>query len=87
MSLTLLLPALAVVLALSALTLSLRAVEHELAALRVSLRRTSATAVAADDLARTTASVRQRAAVQAADAGNRVTRRPRWWSQQGPDPR
>ncbi len=87
MSLTLLLPALAIVLAVSALTLSLRSVERELIALRSSLRRTNATAVAADDLARTTATVRRRAAEQAVDARNRITRRPRWWSQQGAEPR
>ena len=86
-SLTLLLPALAVGLAVTALTLSLRSVERELVSLRASLRRTSATAVAADDLARTTAAVRQRAAEQAVDARNRITRRPRWWSQQGAEPR
>ena len=87
MSLTLLLPAAAIVVALSVLTISLRAVERELIVLRSSLRRTNATAVAADDLARTSAAMRRRAAEQAADARNRITRRPRWWNQQGPDPR
>ncbi|MEM9200095.1 MAG: hypothetical protein AAGC53_00465 [Actinomycetota bacterium] len=83
----LLLPALAIVVALAALTLSLRTVERELIALRISLRRTNATAVAVDDLARSTTAVRHRAVQQAAEARDRITRRPRWWNQQTPDPR
>ena len=50
--LSLLLPALAVVLALGSLTVGLRTVERELGALRSSLRRSAATAVATDDLVR-----------------------------------
>ena len=87
MSTTLLLPAVAVVIALGVLTLSMRAVERELVALRLALRRSTATSVAADDLARATAAMRRRAVEQADDARARLTRRPRWWSQQGPNDR
>ena len=86
-SLTLLLPAAAVIVSLSVLTFSMRAVERELIALRHSLRRSAVTAVAADDLARATVTMRQRAAEQAADAQARITRRPRWWTQQPTDAR
>ncbi len=84
---TLLLPALAVVLALTVLTLSLRVLERELVALRRSLRRAAVTAVAVDDLGRTSANVRRQAAAQARETRDRITRRPRWWDQQRPDAR
>ena len=76
------LPAVAVVIALVALTLSMRTLDRELQALRRSLRRSQVTAVATDDLARTAARVRQQAIGQATSARRRLTGRPRWWDQQ-----
>ena len=78
---TLLLPATAIVGALLALTLGLRRVERELVDLRAALRRTGATAVATDELRRSTASVAARAVTLDADARRRIhrprARRPR----------
>ena len=71
---SLLLPALAVVGALVVLTLGLRRVEHEMTALRTSLRRSAATAVAADELRRTTAAVAERVVETEADARRRIHR-------------
>ena len=73
---SLLLPAVAVVGALVVLSLGLRRVEQEMSALRTSLRRTAATAVAADELRRTTAVVAQQVVETEADARRRL-RRPR----------
>ena len=79
MPLSLLLPALAVVLALGSLTVGLRTVERELGALRSSLRRSAATAVATDDLVRVDRL--GEAVAQLEDARLRLGRRPRSWSQ------
>ncbi|MCH1452133.1 MAG: hypothetical protein VW037_04690 [Acidimicrobiaceae bacterium] len=81
MPLSLLLPALAVVLALGSLTVGLRAVERELGALRSSLRRSAATAVATDDLVRASDRLGERALAQIDDARLRLGRRPQSWSQ------
>ena len=81
MPLSLLLPALAVVLALGSLTVGLRAAERELSALRSSLRRSAATAVATDDLARAFDRLGERALAQIDDARLRLGRRPQSWSQ------
>ena len=72
MPLTLLLPAVTVVIALVVLAFGLRRVERELVPLRRSLRRTSATAIAADELGRTTAHVAARAVEVEADVRRRV---------------
>ncbi|MEO0495232.1 MAG: hypothetical protein AAF081_17640 [Actinomycetota bacterium] len=87
MPLSLLLPALAVTIALGTLTVGLRAVERELVALRTSLRRTGATAVATDELVRASDHLTARAAEQYADARQRLGRRPRRWSQDPAGPR
>ena len=78
--LSLLLPALAMVLALGSLTVGLRTVERELDALQSSLRRSAATAVAADDLVRASDRLRERALAQIDDARLRLGRRPQSWS-------
>ncbi|MEM8708671.1 MAG: hypothetical protein AAGE98_19570 [Actinomycetota bacterium] len=87
MALTILLPAIAVVVALAALTIGLRTVEQELVALRHSLRRSTATAVATDDLTRASDQLRDRAERQYADARRRLGRRPRQWPQDPGRPR
>ncbi|MDG1411529.1 MAG: hypothetical protein P8L46_12485 [Acidimicrobiales bacterium] len=74
MSWTLLLPAGAVGFALIALALGLRLVERELISLRVSLRRSGASAVAAHDLQRTARQVQARGIEMRLDANRRVTR-------------
>jgi len=79
--LSLLLPAFAMVLALGSLTVGLRAVERELGALRSSLRRSGATAVATDDLVRASDRLSERALAQIDDARLRLGRRPKSWSQ------
>lgn len=79
--LSLLLPALAVILALGSLTVGLRTVERELGALRSSLRRSAATAVATDDLVRASDRLGERALAQIDDARLRLGRRPQSWSQ------
>jgi len=79
--LSLLLPALAVILALGSLTVGLRTVERELGALRSSLRRSAATAVATDDLVRASDRLAERALAQIDDARLRLGRRPQSWSQ------
>lgn len=81
MPLSLLLPALAVVLALCSLAVGLRTVERELGALRSSLRRSAATAVAADDLVRASDRLSERALAKIDDARLRLGRRPQSWSQ------
>lgn len=69
------------VLALGSLTVGLRAVERHLGALRSSLRRSAATAVATDDLVRASNRLGERALAQTSDARLRLGRRPRSWSQ------
>ena len=71
-----LLPALAVIGALGALTLGLRNVEREVVALRLSLRRSGATAVAADELHRSTTRLRLDTVDLASGVRHRL-RRPR----------
>ena len=61
---SLLLPALAVIIALGSLTLGLRSVERELGTLRSSLRRSTATAVATNDLVRASDQLSERALKQ-----------------------
>ena len=78
---SLLLPALAVIIALGSLTLGLRSVERELGTLRSSLRRSAATAVATNDLVRASDQLSERALAQIDDARLRLGRRPQWWSQ------
>lgn len=80
MAWTLLLPASAVVIALVTLAVGLRRVEHEAAALRGSLRRAGATAIAADEADRSAARLKERAIDTSRDATRRLTQRPRWWS-------
>ncbi|MGB1681285.1 MAG: hypothetical protein ACPHFO_03005 [Acidimicrobiales bacterium] len=87
MSPSLLLPALAVLIAVTALTLSLRTVGRELHQLRHALRRTAATAVAADDLSRSSAALRADTTQRANDARLRFSRRPQWWNQPAREPR
>ncbi len=84
MTWSLLLPAFAVVAALVTLTLGLHRVEVELAALRTTLRRTAATAVAAEELRRATTTVAEQAIAVEADARHRVHRP---WSRRPPDDR
>lgn len=74
-------PASMIVVALVVLTVGLHAVEAELAALRRSLRRTQATAVASDDLSRSAARVMERADDLAASTRQRVGVGTRWWAQ------
>ncbi len=74
-TLSLLLPAVAVVITLVALTLSFQRIEHELALLRVALRRSRAAAVATDELGRLSATVSARAVEIDADARVRLHRR------------
>ncbi|MAJ89589.1 MAG: hypothetical protein CL416_08400 [Acidimicrobiaceae bacterium] len=81
MPLLLLLPALAVVIALGGLTVGLRAVERELGALRLSLRRSAATAVATDDLMRASDRLVERALAEIDETRLRLGRRPQSWSQ------
>ena len=81
MPFSLLLPALAVILALGSLTVGLRTVGRELGALRSSLRRSAATAVATDDLVRASDRLSERALAQIDDARLRLGRRPQSWSQ------
>lgn len=61
---TVLLPFLAVVTALLVLAVQMRRMDRELAGLRESLRRVSATAVSSDDLLRSTAHLAKRAGEQ-----------------------
>ena len=75
MTLSLLLPAVAVVCTLVALTLSLQRIELELGLLRVALRRSRAAAVATDELGRLAATVASQAAEIDADARLRLDRR------------
>ena len=77
MAWSLLLPASAVVIALTLYALSLGRVEHELQLLRRTLRRTQAVAMAADELDRRTAQVAARAAEVDADARALLRRRAR----------
>ena len=67
MPLSLLLPALAVILALGSLTVGLRTVVRELGAIRSSMRRSAATAVATDDLVRASDRLGERALAQIDD--------------------
>lgn len=62
------------IIALGTLTLGLRSVERELVALRLSLRRSGATAVAADELNRASTRLRIDALELAADARRRLRR-------------
>ncbi len=72
MTWTLLAPAMAVVLALMVLTLGLRRLEGEIVALRHALRRSGATAVAADELGRATGRLREHAVELESDARRRL---------------
>jgi len=72
---TVLLPAFAVIGALGTLTVGMRSVERELVALRLSLRRTGATAIAADELGRASTELRINAVALQADAHHRLRRR------------
>lgn len=77
-----LIPALAIVAALFVLTLGLRTVEAEVVALRSSLRRTRATAVAVDEFGRSAGRVADRAEALRRSVPQRVGLGPRWWARQ-----
>ncbi len=74
MTWTLLMPAAAVVVALVTLALGLRRVETEVISLRAALRRSGATAIAADELSRSARDLRLRAAELETDVRQRLHR-------------
>lgn len=74
MSWSLLLPACAITAALVTLAVGLRRIETELVALRAALRRSAATAVAADELHRAATNVAERAIAVDVDARRRIHR-------------